>query len=281
MIVRPLKSESVYAEVISLRPGGVHMIDKHCRYAALTGCRPRTVQVKARILRAFDRRAPILTATRSDVIGWIDRDLSAQTRSNYLAHLRGFYAWAAVEDLREDDPTRGIRTPKIPRRFPRPMPDADLARAIAAAPNPIRTWLILAAYAGLRGCEIAMMRGEDIDWSARKIHVPEGKGGAVGWVPLHPIVDDALRDWPRRGPLWAAHYTHVTARTNTFLHSLGIESTLHTARHWFGTNVLETSGGNVRVAQECLRHESIASTMVYTQITSSARSSAVELLRVG
>lgn len=51
-----------------------------------------------------------------------------------------------------------------------------------SGPNPNRTWLILAAYAGLRGCEIAIMRGEDIDWAARKIHVPrrQGRGSRLG-----------------------------------------------------------------------------------------------------
>lgn len=258
------------------------IIARHCGYASMAGCRPRTVSLKGRILQAFDRRAPLLTATRADVIEWIDRGLSPQTRSNYLAHLRSFYSWARDEELRLDDPTTRIPTPKIPRRLPRPMADADLSRALAGAPEPIRTWLTLAAFGGLRGCEIALVDGEHIDWLGRRLIIPEGKGGGSGWVPLHPEIAASLDLWPRQaGPLWPDGYHSITARSNRYLHSIGIDSTLHTVRHWFGTNVLRASGGNVRVAQECLRHASIASTAIYTEVSSAERSAAVDLLRVG
>ena len=257
------------------------LIARHCEFAAMTGCRPRTVQLKGRVLRAFDRRAPLLTASRADVLEWVDRGLSPQTRSNYLAHLRSFYEWAREEGLRASDPTARIRSPKIPRRFPRPMPDADLQRALATAPEPIRSWLTLAAYGGLRACEIALVRGPDVDWTGRRLRVPEGKGGGEGWVALHPAMAAALGQWSPIGPLWVVSYAQVTEQTNKWLHAAGIDSTLHTVRHWFGTNVLRASGGNLRVAQECLRHASPATTAVYTLVTSDERTAAVDLLRVG
>jgi integrase len=40
----------------------------------------------------------------------------------------------------------------------------------------------------------------------------------------------------------------------------------HQLRHWFGTNVLRAADGNLRVAQERLRHASPASTAIYTPV---------------
>jgi site-specific recombinase XerC len=58
----------------------------------------------------------------------------------------------------------------------------------------------------------------------------------------------------------------------------GLPASLHQARHWYGTNVLRSSGGNLRVAQELLRHASPATTAGYTFITSIERADAVAAL---
>lgn len=50
-----------------------------------------------------------------------------------------------------------------------------------------------------------------------------------------------------------------------YLHALDIPETLHQLRHRFGTNVLKATG-NLRVAQEALRHESPVSTAIYTLV---------------
>jgi len=66
----------------------------------------------------------------------------------------------------------------------------------------------------------------------------------------------------------------VSHLCNDHLHSLGINSTLHKLRHRFGTQVLRVSG-NLRHAQEALRHRSITSTQIYTQVTNIELAAAV------
>ena len=59
---------------------------------------------------------------------------------------------------------------------------------------------------------------------------------------------------------------HVSQITNRYLHDIGIAHTLHTLRHWFGTNCYRVSGRDLRATQELMGHESPASTQVYTWV---------------
>ena len=67
----------------------------------------------------------------------------------------------------------------------------------------------------------------------------------------------------------------ISTITTRLFKGLGIEGSIHRCRHWFGTSILRSSGGNLRVAQELLRHASPASTAVYTLIDGTERSAAV------
>jgi integrase len=63
-----------------------------------------------------------------------------------------------------------------------------------------------------------------------------------------------------------------------WLHTRGIDSTLHKARHWAGKNILRAADGNVRVAQEFLGHASLNSTMLYTFVSGDQVRAAAERL---
>jgi site-specific recombinase XerD len=52
---------------------------------------------------------------------------------------------------------------------------------------------------------------------------------------------------------------------------------LHRFRHWYAMQLLN-AGANLRVVQECLRHRKVASTQMYTLITSEQRRAAVNAL---
>src|SRR5690606_22330993 len=127
--------------------------------------------------------------------------LSIDAQAMELSHLAGFYRWCVVEGYRDDDPTMRVPRPKLPRNLPHPIPEDDLARAIALAePTRVRPWLMLAAYAGLRACEIAPLRGEDLWWHTDPplLVIQQGKGGDMGTVPIAPDLEAELRCLPRR-----------------------------------------------------------------------------------
>lgn len=233
-------------------------------------------------LRRFHGGACLMGMDSDDIAAFRDRrtragtPLAVQSQAAELAHLRGFYKWMLIEGHRADDPTVRVPRPKLPRRLPRPIPEADLRRAVEMAPDRVRPWLMLAAFAGLRACEIAPLRADDLWWHSTPpiIIVRRAKGGDEQAVPLAPTLAEELRRLPHRGWLFphgtdrGRHVTpHVVSHlSNEHLHRLGIWSTLHSLRHRFGTQVYKASGHDLRQTQELLRHQSPVSTAIYTQI---------------
>lgn len=238
--------------------------------------RPGTIKQKRYAILRLARwlgRDP-LSATGDDLTRFLDRLDKPEARATELSHLRSFFRWALVEGRIGSDPTIRLVRPRVPRRLPRPMPDGDLTVAIDTAPERVRPWLMLAAYAGLRACEIASLRAEDLLWANDPplIVVGEGKGGHAGVVPMAPVLEPELRRLPGRGWLFLRldgkpgpvkpHL--VSHRANDHLHGLGITHTLHSIRHWFGTKAYRASGRDLRQTQELMRHQSPVSTAIYS-----------------
>jgi site-specific recombinase XerC len=203
------------------------LLDQHLTDIRRANARPRTVKARRDVLRKVEREAgPLPGLSRDDINAWLDQYPSPSTRATYLGHLRSLFRWALENDRLDRDPTAGIRTPKVPRRLPRPIGECELRDAIATATPQVRAWIILAAYAGLRACEIAAIRGEHIDRERGSLFIPCQKG----------------------------------------FRSRGISGGLHRARHRFATRFLEVSGYDLRATQEAMRHRSPASTALYTEV---------------
>lgn len=250
------------------------MVAAHCRYLEARGRRARTIQSRIDALRRVQKVTgmPLSDLTREDLQAYLDGLREPATKRVYLAHIRGFYQWAVDEELLTADPTRRVHAPKLPKRIPHPMAEDDLARAIADAPPDVRAWMLLAAEAGLRACEIALIRGEHIhEYPTPYLYLPETKGGGEDTVPLSDSLLEELRKWPRTGPLWGpreVHYQTVSKRVSRQLKKHGIPEgiRLHALRHRFATMVYATNGHDLRQTQELLRHASPATTAIYAAI---------------
>lgn len=249
------------------------LIVAYSAYQVTRGRRPRTVESCAAALRRMliETGSTMETVTREQVQAWIDGRNAAATKRVYLAHARGFFEWALDEGHLTVNPARRVHAPKIPRREPHPMPEMDLARAMKDAPPDVRAWMLLAAEAGLRACEIALVRGEHVmEYPTPRLFLPETKGGGEASVPLSDTLLAELKRWPDRGPLWGegVTYDEVSRRVSKHLRSHGIPPTyrLHSLRHRFATMVYATNGHDLRETQELLRHASPATTAVYAAI---------------
>lgn len=256
--------------------------------------RSSTVDQRRRCLARFRRASGVapIDATAAQVEEWLSRPIAPETQACELSHLRGFYRWAVAQGLRGDDPTADIERPITPRRLPRPIATDDLAVALAEAPERIRPWLHLAAYAGLRAAEIAQLRADAVHADAEPpvLVIEESKGGGMSSVPMHPHLVQVLAecDLPRSGYLFRrcdgrpgpnAPWT-ISHLSNAYLRSLGLRDTLHSLRHWFGTQAYRSSGRDLRVAQELLRHRSPVSTALYTFVDPGEATGAVSRIPV-
>ena len=246
---------------------------------------PNTIQRRRLSLYAADRALPygLDSATRDELKAWVYNDRwSIQTRSSYLTDIKGFFHWACdPEDPHLDyDPAARLPQPKVPRRLPRPISDEQLAMILNEVGEPYRTWALLAAYAGLRCCEIAGLRREHI--TEQWIEVT-GKGNKPGTVPTHPDIWSAVRDLPPGpiAPAWTRQRLTaklVSQEPKRAFASIGLVGvTMHRLRHWCGTNV-QRQQGNLRVTQEILRHASPTSTAMYTAVADPQRTAAVSAL---
>lgn len=253
--------------------------------------RPWTVYGRERALIRLREWAgrPILTLDEPDLRRWqAERWARVQPEAmrTDMSHHRQFYRWAQREGYRNDDPTLRIELPRVGRRLPRPIADRLLADAIAAADEFMCGILGLAAFAGLRACEIAALMWADVtlDGVNPLVRVHEGKGGHARVVPMSLVLANHLRDLPaRRGPVIPrldgqpgpnrAH--RISSRANDYLHSRGITETLHQCRHRFGTRTFWACR-DIRAVQEMLGHGSPVTTALYTMASSEVARMAVE-----
>ena len=205
------------------------------------------------------------------IIEFCARDnLSAASKASYHASIRAFCRWMIMADIREDDPTVKTPTPKRPKGHPRPITDEQL-HAVLKRANRARTraYLLLAAYAGLRVHEIAKIRGEDFDG---KFLTVTGKGNKTEVLPLHPQLIELARHMPKSG-YWFPSYTgsgpvgpHAVSKAiRDTMRRAGFDGKPHQLRHTFATKLVR-EGVDLSVVQKLMRHESPATTVIYTEI---------------
>jgi len=123
------------------------------------------------------------------------------TRANYHGAIRAWCKWLIITGRRVDDPTTIATTPKVKKGRPRPVADEHLAILLDTRMyRRTRAMILLAAYAGLRVSEIAVIKGDDVDTVINTITVIViGKGDKERQIPLHPILKDLAAGMPRRG----------------------------------------------------------------------------------
>ncbi len=264
-------------------------IEEHVAHLRRLGRQPGSVYQRQRALDRLARHiapTPILEVTLDQLRDFTSRPSTGRSATAHeVSHFRMFFRWAILEELVDHDPTLRLERPKVPKGGPRPMPDEEVEYALAFAPERVRPWLHLAAYGGLRACEIGPIRGEHV--IGDRLFIPQQKGGAPGYITIAPSLWPVIRSLPKRG-WWFPHRgagpegptsaQRVSQVANRWLHREGIAHTLHTLRHWCGTEVRRVAG-DVLVAAEVLRHESLESTRIYTKLPSEAVAEAVAGMR--
>lgn len=241
--------------------------------------------------------------------------ITGKTRSSWLTSLSSFYTWAVREDQlaahscrltkghagshrfdvdMSDDPCESnfvhnpvskIVRPRLHGHGPRPIDTGQLRRAIDAAQGDLRVWLTIEAYEGLRCQEVTFLAAEDFDREAMvpTLLITHGKGNKERRLPLHPEVVVALELWgnmPIRGRLFPrATPPAVSQRINRHLHKMGITSTAHTLRHWFGTSTYIATK-DLRLTQTLMGHSSPQTTAGYADFDQTAAAAAVSSLSI-
>lgn len=269
------------------------LIDAHLRHIRAAGLvEATTVESRNYLLRRLDRTLPmgLDQATTEELEDFLaSPTLQAQSRRTYYNHIVQYFRWAT--DPRRPqldyDPSAGMRRPRAARGVPKPVTNEQLALALAELEEPWRTYVVLAAYAGARCCEIATIEKEDITEARTRIR---GKGDKTRVLKTHEEVWRSVEPFPAGRLAYRimdgrpASPLYISARTIDELERVGLDGvTLHRFRHWYATTMLRPrefggSGASLRCVQENLGHASPTSTAVYTLVSDEERDAGIDAL---
>ena len=215
--------------------------------------------------------------------------LAPATRRRRLAAARSLLRHRGRIGARPMDARAIVALPRLPKRLPRVL-SFEQATLVVEHPDsaPLglrdRAALELLYGGGLRVSELTGLRPGDLDLERGLVRV-EGKGGRQRIVPMGRLAADAARRYLSRGRPHLGKQQEAAAfllnargrrisRQGVFgivrshAAAVGIEQpvTPHVLRHSFATHLLER-GADLRVVQELLGHESLATTQVYTHVS--------------
>ncbi len=189
------------------------------------------------------------------------------------------FRWAHTRKLIAENPLHGIRLNK-PRGEPKGGPTlVEVNRILAAADQPLRTWLAVLAFSGMRVGELRQLRREDVDFAAYWIRIQSRPGAETKTrtsrkIPIHPRLRAELARHPRSAGAWfftagrsAKHPAggnwinpkRVNDQFQRLLRSLNLPTgrssgfVIHSLRHFFETHLVN-AGIHQRVIDTWLGH---------------------------
>lgn len=187
----------------------------------------------------------------------------------YTRHIRAFYSWARTQGLIDADPAAALGLPKVNRGVPHPTLADDLRMIFRCAPANLRLAYVLAAFTGLRCGEITRLRYQDLDLdSPSPTAIIQGKGGRQRTVPLFSPVVHELRNGHRGWVITRSGKPFTPPGLSTvsskYLASIGIDTTLHSMRHYYATMAVRITKDPLLV-RDLLGHVSVQTTEIYMQ----------------
>ncbi len=217
------------------------------------------------------------------------RRLERSSSARAISVLRNFFRFLDRRGLVKNSALAAVRSPKLPRRVPKPLSADEATSALEMVAEAARTpWVgkrDLALLTLLYGCGLRL--SEALGLTRRQAPlapgtlVVTGKGRKQRLVPVLPAVAEAIAayvaacphglraDGPlflgvRGGPL---HPRLVQQRMQELrgLLSLDDSATPHALRHSFATHLLG-AGGDLRAIQDLLGHASLSTTQRYTAV---------------
>jgi integrase/recombinase XerD len=217
--------------------------------------------------------------------------VATATIKRKAASLRSFYRHLRREGVRESDPTAGLSTPRKSQKLPNVLGRAEVQRLLEQpkGTEPIalrdRALLELMYACGLRASEAISLEPGHLDLQDGVVRV-FGKGSKERIVPVGREAVKAVEIYLRRGRpalvggreerrLFVNFRGGALTRQGLYkvidrhARSAGLAGKMspHTLRHSFATHLL-AGGCDLRSVQEMLGHADVATTQLYTHLSS-------------
>jgi len=215
--------------------------------------------------------------------------LSPRSVSRALSAARGFYRFLLLDGHIKADPTADICAPQGGQKLPRFLTQEEVERLLAApdttTPEGVRDRaLVELLYAtGLRVSELAALTVASVDIDrgilfctgkgSKQRRVPIGRS-AVEWLQRYQAARRVLLSGRESQRLFVGYLGAPVTRQNVWAmlkrHAAKAQIrgvTPHVLRHSFATHLLE-HGADTRSVQAMLGHSDLATTQIYTHVTS-------------
>lgn len=216
-----------------------------------------------------------------------EKGLSRTTMARLVSSLHSLYKFMQLEELRNDDPSLLIRTPKQERSLPEVLKPEEVDKFLEnidlSTPNGVRDRALfeLIYSCGLRISEAASLTFDQLFLKERLLRVI-GKRQKERIVPFGDDAQYWLGKYLAESrPLLAKGRKSnrvflnqegsgisrkgIWKRFSGIRTSSGISAKVHTFRHSFATHLL-AGGADLRTVQELLGHSDISTTQIYTHI---------------
>jgi integrase len=205
---------------------------------------------------------------------------ASSTKGTYAARLRSIFKALNKMKVIDNRVIEDLPNVRKGRGLPHPITPSEAKMLMTEAREPMRDWFIIGCCAGLRAMEVAYLRGVDLEQQEDGYVLRiAGKGGTDLAVPVAKIVADTILKYNTNQRLWEVTPNRLTKKTSLEMKRLGIpKKTFHACRHYFATNMLEKSGGDLLAVRDLMRHSSVATTQVYTQLASGRTRTLVNLI---
>ncbi len=213
-----------------------------------------------------------------------EKKATARTISRHLSSLRSFFKFLAREGFLKSNPILSLSSPKQEKHLPEFLTEEEVVRLIEAASScderGLRDRAILETFysTGIRISELVGLSFEDVDFVSGTVKVM-GKGRKERIVPIGDHALESLRAYSsKRGSSSGRIFLNknhlpisdrgVRGIVYRYLRLASAKKGIspHTLRHSFATHLLD-HGADLRSVQELLGHVNLATTQIYTHLT--------------
>jgi len=203
-----------------------------------------------------------------------NRKLKPSSVNLALSSLKFFY-----NEIVKNPAFNAVKAPKLEKNLPTVLTKDEIKKLLNAVENPKHRLLIEFMYSsGLRVSECVSLKIDDLDFSEKMGKIRHGKGNKERYIILSDNLIQHLNEYLKNKKDNSAFIFSIKNRPITIRQAqkvvketakkAGIRKRVfcHALRSSFATHLLE-AGTDIRVIQELLGHSNLATTQIYTKVS--------------
>ena len=213
----------------------------------------------------------------------------AKTQARVVSGIHAFFRFLLYHNYIDSDVSELLECPKLESRLPVVLSVEEIDRLTAAIDlssnegHRNRAIVEMLYGSGLRVSELVALKLSNM-YRKDGYMLIEGKGNKQRLVPISPVAEEWFAYWMSERAHWHvppehADWAFVNRRGKQLTRAMvftiikrlcteaGINKNIspHTLRHSFATHLLQ-NGADLRIIQQLLGHESLATTEIYTHL---------------